>query len=96
MILFLHLVFLAYTTYKVAFLNRKGMRYRPLYSALAYMWAGSSAVLIAMIVSYWPQAVSHANALTCMAVGSSAGLAWWCGGNVACLARKLADIRFAI
>lgn len=88
-ILLLHVTFLVYTTWKIAFLNRKSMRYRPFYSALAYAWGGGSAVLLAVIIGYWPQAVGHVNALTCMGVGGSAGLAWWCGGNVAELARKL-------
>ena len=89
MILALHILFLSYTTYKVAFLERKGFRYRPFYSAIAYAWAGGSAVLVAAMITHWPKAIDQTNALTCLIAGASAGLAWWCGGNVACLVRKI-------
>lgn len=80
---------LLFTAYKLASYDRHGCRYRFGISLVATIWAGASAALAVAMLLQWPEAVERASGTTAMMAGGSAALAWWCGGNVAELLRKL-------
>lgn len=80
---------LLYTSYKLASYDRHGCRYRFGISLVATIWAGASAALAVAMLLQWPEAVERASGVTAMMAGGSAALAWWCGGNVAELLRKV-------
>lgn len=95
MILLLHIAFLLYTTYKVSFFVRKGRTYRPFISFIAYLWGAGSAVLAVAMIWNYPEAIDRTNAITLFLTGAFAGAAWWSGGNVSELLRKITRNRFA-
>lgn len=80
---------LLFTAYKLSSYDRHGCRYRFGISLVATIWAGASAALAVAMLLQWPEAVERASGVTAMMAGGSAALAWWCGGNVAELMRKL-------
>jgi len=69
--------------------SKNQYRYRFFVSLLATIWTGASLFYSASVLLAWPEAVSEATALDAMLSGISAGLAYWCGGNVAELIRKI-------
>jgi len=80
---------LLFTAYKLASYDRRGCRYRFWISLVATVWAGASAALAVAMILQWPEAVERSSGVTAMMAGGSAALAWWCGGNVAELLRKV-------
>lgn len=80
---------LLFTAYKLSSYDRHGCRYRFGISLVATIWAGASAALAVAMLLQWPEAVERASGVTAMMAGGSAALAWWCGGNVAELLRKV-------
>lgn len=80
---------LLFTAYKLSSYDRHGCRYRFGISLVATIWAGASAALAVAMLLQWPEAVERSSGVTAMLAGGSAALAWWCGGNVAELLRKL-------
>lgn len=90
---FVTLVFSAVMLFKFhSACGKNKHRYRPFVSMLAALWTGASAAVAVAILLAWPDAVSKSNFFTALISGISAGLAWWCGGNVAELLRKLMTI----
>ena len=83
---------LLFTAYKLASFDRRGCRYRFWLSLVAASWAGASAALAVAMLLQWPDAVERTSGLTAMAAGASAAMAWWCGGNVAELVRKVGRV----
>ena len=83
---------LLFTAYKLVSFDRKGCRYRFWLSMIASCWAGASLALAVAMLLQWPDAVERTSGVTAMAAGGSAALAWWCGGNVAELVRKLGRV----
>lgn len=80
---------LLFTAYKLSSYDRHGCRYKFGISLVATIWAGASAALAVAMLLQWPEAVERASGVTAMMAGGSAALAWWCGGNVAELIRKV-------
>lgn len=80
---------LLFTAYKLSSYDRNGCRYKFGISLVATIWAGASAALAVAMLLQWPEAVERASGVTAMMAGGSAALAWWCGGNVAELLRKV-------
>ena len=80
---------LLFTAYKLASYDTRGCRYRFGVSLVATIWAGASAALAVAMILQWPEAVERSSGATAMMAGASAALAWWCGGNVAELLRKV-------
>lgn len=80
---------LLFTAYKLASYDSRGCRYRLGVSLVATIWAGASAALAVAMILQWPEAVERSSGVTAMMAGGSAALAWWCGGNVAELLRKV-------
>lgn len=80
---------LALTAVRLARFDRGPCRYRPVVSLVAACWAGAcAATAVAMLLS-WPDAIERTNAVTAAAAGASLAAAYWCGGNVAELGRRL-------
>ena len=64
-------------------------RYRFFVSLFAMVWTALSTACALAILLSWPEAISESNFLTALGAVLSAGMAYWCGGNVADLLRKL-------
>lgn len=77
------------TAFKLGSFDKRGHRYRPFVSFLAASWAGSCLALATGIVLHWPQSITANCVLSTMAAGASCAAAWWTGGNVAELIRRL-------
>ena len=85
----LQLIALFATAARLATFCPNGHKYRFFVSLLATVWLGSCTALGVEMLLAWPSAVSQTNALTAMAAGASMAAAFWCGGNVAELLRKV-------
>lgn len=95
MILFIHVVLLTYTAYKLMSFDRSDRKYRVFMSFLAYLWTAGSLMAALTIVVYYPDYVERLNLLTLLLAGVSALAAWWCQGNVSELFRKLTRNKIA-
>lgn len=81
--------FLLLTSFKLMSFRRDGGMYRPFVSLLATLWAGTGMALAVSITTKWPESVGPLEFVQSFASGVLCAAAFWCGGNVAELLRRL-------
>lgn len=87
-------VFLVLTAWRLQAFDKTSHRYRPIVSFIATCWAGGCLAIAVSIILHWPEVIGAKCVLMTSLYGLGCGAAFYCGGNVASLLRRLHLIRY--